>query len=455
MSVPLFINGLEVTSNETITYSHAVAGVVGSVSVCTAELLEQAITTSKAAFRGWADTPAAQRRDIINKFGDLMVAKQDFFAKIYEKETPVEHMVTFTDFQYTLGHIREAASICTQIKGDIPTTLDNSLALVLREPYGVVLSLTPYNFALTLTLRAILYPLACGNTVLLKTSERLPLLCTELAKTFKEAGLPVLSFRAVVGKIVAQLCGKYSKPILLELGGKAPVIVCESADFATAANNILFAANAHSGQICMSTEVAICVGPVAKAKLQAEVQAIVESEAWTSLGDFEVVSPDASQKMRGLWKDAIDLGAKVLTKATLAAPGHPAAIPATVLADVTPNMRIYAEETFGPSFNIVEVKDIDAAVAMANSSGYGLSAAVWSSDYYQAMEIAKLLESGAVHINSSTVHDEAGLPHGGHKGSGFGRFNGTYAIDSFTQTKSVTMRKPSPLPLSILRGRLF
>ncbi|KAL8279799.1 hypothetical protein RQP46_007894 [Phenoliferia psychrophenolica] len=430
MSIPLFIGGQEVTSTETFTYTHATTKkVVGTVSVCTAELLEQAIVSSKAALRGWADTPAAQRRDILNKFGDLMIAEQDRFAKIYEKETPVEHMVTHTDLGYTLGHIREAASM-------------SAGSIFVREPYGVVLSLTPYNFALTLTLRAILYPLACGNTVLLKTSERLPELCTELAK-------------AVVGKLVAGLCGKYSKPILLELGGKAPAIVLESADFATAANNILFAANAHSGQICMSTEVAICVGPVAKARLQAAVQEIVDGAAWTGLGDFEMISTEAAQKVRGLWKEAIDLGAKALTKATLAPPGHDAAIPATVLTDVTPNMRIYAEETFGPSVNIVEVATTEDAILLANSSGYGLSASIWTADYFQALAMAKLLESSAVHINSSTVHDEAGLPHGGHKNSGFGRFNGPYAIDSFTQTKSITMRQPGPLPLTILRGRLF
>lgn len=164
---------------------------------------------------------------VADKFGDILTTKQDFFAKIYDKETPVEHMVTHQDFQVSTclkspyarterpclevhhgphpgGRVnvkdqtRSLSLIvsddfpfsCTQVKGDIPTTLDGSLALVVREPYGVVLSLTPFNMGLTLTLRAILYAIACGNTVLLKTSERLPELCTEIAKTFKEAGLP-------------------------------------------------------------------------------------------------------------------------------------------------------------------------------------------------------------------------------------------------------------------------
>ena len=267
----------------------------------------RAIEGARAAFPAWAKTPATTRRDILFKVAALIEAKKEELGAAYVHDTNVAPIVVSADQGFALSHIKSGATIATEVRGEIPQTADGSLALVTREPYGVVYSVCPFNMGLTLCVRTFCYALACGNTVVLKASPAIPFLHYSLGPLLKEAGVPdgvvqILQYApgteaqlteqviahphvrmanftgsTKVGSSIGALCGKYIKPCLLELGGKAPIVVLESADLKLAANNIVFGALLHSGQICMSSERVIVVESVAD-KLVQEIQEIAKSE---------------------------------------------------------------------------------------------------------------------------------------------------------------------------------
>jgi acyl-CoA reductase-like NAD-dependent aldehyde dehydrogenase len=244
-----------------------------------------------------------------------------------------------------------------------------------------------------------------------------------------------------VGKIIAMTCAKYLKPVVLELGGKAPLVILDDADITDAVNAAAFGCFANSGQICMSTERIIVDEKIA----EAFIDKFVGKASSLPLGDprkpepvvlGSVVGMGTVEHCNALIDDALAKGAKLLcggkAKDTL--------MPATVLDRVTRDMRIYHEETFGPVKCIVRVKGVDAAVDCANDNEYGLSAAVFGRDLARAMNVAKRIESGICHVNGPTVHDEAQMPFGGVKGSGLGRFGGKAGVAEFTELRWITVQ---------------
>jgi benzaldehyde dehydrogenase (NAD) len=321
-----------------------------------------------------------------------------------------------------------------------------------------------------LGVRAIATPLACGNTVVLKGSEICPATHGLIIEALQEAGLPkgvvnfvtnapadaasvveaMVSHPAVrrvnftgsthVGKLIAQTCAKYLKPVLLELGGKAPLVVLDDADVDAAVNAAIFGAFANSGQICMSTERIIVDEKIADefvAKLAARAGKL-------PLGDprkgpvvlGSVVDMSTADRCNDLLDDALAKGAKLVI-------GGKAAntlMAATLIDRVKSNMRIFREEAFGPVKGIVRVNGVEEAVACANDNEYGLSAAVFGRDIARAMQVAGRIESGICHVNGPTVHDEAQMPFGGVKGSGIGRFGGKAGIEAFTELRWMTVQ---------------
>jgi acyl-CoA reductase-like NAD-dependent aldehyde dehydrogenase len=243
-----------------------------------------------------------------------------------------------------------------------------------------------------------------------------------------------------VGKIIATLCAKHLKPAVLELGGKAPLLVLADADLDAAVNGAAFGAFANSGQICMSTERIIVDAAIADAfveKLAAKARSL-------PLGDprqgpvvlGSVVDLGTVERCNALIDDALAKGAKLLCGGK----AENTLMPATVLDHVTPAMRIYREETFGPVKCIVRVKDTEEAIACANDNEYGLSAAVFGRDIARAFNVARRIDSGICHVNGPTVHDEAQMPFGGVKGSGIGRFGGKAGIAEFTELRWITVQ---------------
>jgi benzaldehyde dehydrogenase (NAD) len=245
-----------------------------------------------------------------------------------------------------------------------------------------------------------------------------------------------------VGRIIAEKAGAHLKRVLLELGGKAPLVVLSDADLDAAAAAANFGAFMHQGQICMSTERIVADRSVVGdfgARLAARASALVVGDPRdpeTQIGPL--VNEAALTRVSGLVDDARDKGAEVLAGGS----SDGLTYTPTVLSGVTPEMRIYREESFGPVVSIVPVDGVDEAVRVANDTEYGLSASVFGRDVPRAFDVARRIESGICHVNGATVHDEAQMPFGGVKASGFGRFGGRAALDEFTELRWITVGGP-------------
>jgi acyl-CoA reductase-like NAD-dependent aldehyde dehydrogenase len=430
----------------------------------------RAVDAAQAALPGWSALGPNARRALLNKAADSLAAKgPELIAAMQAEIGATQAWAGFNVFLAT-GMIREAAALTTQINGTvIPSDKPGCIAMAIREPAGVVLGMAPWNAPVILGVRAIATPLACGNTVVFKVSEICPKTHALIGQAFQEAGLPpgvvnvvsndtadapavvaaLIAHPAVrrvnftgstrVGKIIAELCARQLKPVVLELGGKAPLLVLEDADLDEAVKAAAFGAFMNQGQICMSTERIIVIDSVADAfiaKLTAKAGTLVASdprEGKTPLG--AMVDLHAADHVRALLADAVKQGASM----TVGGAGEGVLIPATVIDKVTPAMRLYGEESFGPVVAVIRVKDEEAAIAAANDTEYGLSAAVFSRDIPRALGVAKRIQSGICHINGPTVHDEAQMPFGGVKGSGYGRFGGQAGVAEFTELRWITI----------------
>lgn len=433
-----------------------------------------AVAAAQAAFPAWAATGPAQRRKVLSAAADAMDRRAGEFVAAMVEETGATKIWAGFNVHLAAGILREAAAMTTQVGGEvIPANKPGTLAMAVQRPRGVCLGIAPWNAPVILGTRALAMPLACGNTVILKASEMCPRTHRLIGECLIEGGAPagvvnVISnapadaadvVRALieapevrhvnftgstgVGRIIGRLAGENLKPALLELGGKAPLLVLEKADLEGAVNAAIFGAFMNQGQICMSTERIIVVDAVA----DAFVARLAERAASLSWGDpaagdvvlGALVSPDAGAKMAALIADATAKGARVV-----AGGGHKGALHAATLLDgVTPEMRIYAEESFGPVKSVIRVRDTDEAVRVANDTEYGLSSAVFSQDITEALSVANRLQSGICHINGPTVSDEPQMPFGGVKASGYGRFGGRSAIAEFTDLRWITVEDPN------------
>ncbi|WP_332775429.1 aldehyde dehydrogenase [Polaromonas sp.] len=430
-----------------------------------------AVEAAAHAFKRWSQTGPSERRALLLKAAHTLESKAQAFTEAMAAETGASGLWVGFNVHLAAGMLGEAAAMTTQISGEvIPSDVPGSLAMGLRQPAGVVLGIAPWNAPIILGVRAIATPLACGNTVVLKGSELCPATHGLIVEALQEAGFPkgVVNFvtnapadagavveamiahpavRRVnftgsthVGKIIAGTCAKYLKPAVLELGGKAPLVVLDDADIDAAVKAAAFGAFANSGQICMSTERIIVDNKIADdfvARLAAKAQSL-------PLGDprkgpvvlGSVVDMATVQRCNALIDDALAKGARLVCGGR----ADTTLMPATLLDHVTPAMRIYSEETFGPVKGIVRVNGVEEAVACANDNEFGLSAAVFGGDIARAMQVAQRIESGICHVNGPTVHDEAQMPFGGVKGSGFGRFGGKTGIAEFTDLRWITVQ---------------
>lgn len=478
----MLINGLKVTAERGATFErrNPLDGTVATrAAAATAADAVLACEAAAESFKAWSDTGPSTRRALLLKAADALEAKTPAFIEAVAAETGATAMWAGFNVMLAAGMLREAAALTTQVAGEvIPSDVPGSLALAVRQPAGVVLGIAPWNAPVILGVRAIATPLACGNTVILKGSENCPRTHGLIIEALQDAGFPpgVVNYltnapadagavveamvahpsvRRVnftgstkVGKIIAQTCAKYLKPAVLELGGKAPLLVLDDADLDDAVDGAAFGCFANSGQICMSTERIIVDEKVADAfvkKFGDKVRAL-------PLGDPRKPEPVVLGSVIGmatvnhcnaLIDDALAKGARLVcggkAESTL--------MPATVLDYVTPAMRIYREETFGPVKCVVRVKDTAEAIACANDNDYGLSAAVFGQDIARAFNVARKIDSGICHVNGPTVHDEAQMPFGGVKGSGIGRFGGRAGVAEFTELRWITVQtKPRQYP---------
>ncbi|MCD9028719.1 aldehyde dehydrogenase [Luteimonas sp. BDR2-5] len=439
----------------------------------------RAADAAHAAFEAWAGTGPNARRALLLKAADALQARADDFVDAMRAEIGSTEGWARFNVMLAAGMLREAAALTTQVSGEtIPSDKPGCLAMSIRQPAGVVLGIAPWNAPVILGVRAIATPLACGNTVVFKASEVCPRTHALIADALVDAGFPpgvvnvvtnapedaaavvaaLVEHPAVtrvnftgstrVGRIIAELGAKTLTPVLLELGGKAPLLVLDDADLDEAVKAAAFGAFMNQGQICMSTERLVVDAAVADdfvARLAAKAATLVAgdpAEGKAPLG--AVVSRSGVEHVNALIADAVDKGARIVA-------GGPASgllMDATVLDGVTPEMRIYREESFGPVVAVIRARDEDDALRIANDSEYGLSASVFSRDIARALRIAGRIRSGICHVNGPTVHDEAQMPFGGTKASGYGRFGGRAGIAEFTELRWITIEtRPGHFPI--------
>lgn len=423
-----------------------------------------------AAAPAWAAQGPNARRAVLMKAADALMARKDAFVEAMMNEVGATAGWAMFNIGLATNVIREAAALTTQISGEvIPSDKPGCVALALREPVGVVLGIAPWNGPIVLGVRAIAVPLACGNAVVLKASETCPRTHALIVEAFAEAGFPegvvgvvtnapadagaivgaLIDHPAVkrinftgsttVGRIVAKRAAEQLKPCLLELGGKAPLLVLHDADLDEAVKAAAFGAFMNQGQICMSTERIIVVDSIADAfseKFAAKARSMATGdprEGTAPLG--AVVGEKAVAHVNALIDDATAKGATLLSGGK----GDSVLMPATVVDGVTAAMAIYRDESFGPVVGILRAKDEEDAIRLANDTQYGLSAAVFTRDIARGLRVARQIQSGMCHINGPTVHDEAQMPFGGVGASGYGRFGGKAGIDSFTELRWITI----------------
>jgi acyl-CoA reductase-like NAD-dependent aldehyde dehydrogenase len=432
-----------------------------------------AVEAAATAFPAWSNTGPGERRTLLSKAADVMASKVGEFTKLMMEETGATGPWAGFNVMLAANMLREAAAMTTQISGEIiPSDKPGTLAMAIRQPAGVCLGIAPWNAPVILGTRAVAMPLACGNTVVLKASEMCPGTHRLIGQVLVEAGLPKGVINVVtndprdaagivealvvhpavkrvnftgstkVGKIIAELAARNLKPALLELGGKAPLVVLDDADIDAAVNAATFGAYMHQGQICMSTERLVVDEKVADefvAKLAARASQLPAGDPRGHVVLGSLISSQAADKMEELVTDAVAKGAKLVAGGKRTG----TVVEATLLDHVTPAMRVYAEESFGPVKPVIRVKDEEEAVRVANDTEYGLSSAVFSRDIRRAMAIAARIQAGICHINGPTVGDEAQMPFGGLKGSGYGRFGGKASIAEFTDLRWLTIEDPN------------
>ncbi|TWB02391.1 aldehyde dehydrogenase [Bradyrhizobium stylosanthis] len=473
MDVSLLINGRDQAASTGKVFerrnplSQEVASRAAAATVSDADA---AVAAASAALAGWSALGPNARRMLLLKAADALDARRDAFIRIMMAEIGTTEVWSAFNVKLATGMLREAASLTTQIAGEvIPSDKPGCIAMSVRQPAGVCLGIAPWNAPIILGVRAVATPLACGNTVVLKASEICPGTHRLIGDVFRDAGFPpgvvnvvtnapadapavverLIANPAVrrinftgstrVGRVIAELAGRHLKPVLLELGGKAPLVVLDDADLDAAVAAVAFGAFINQGQVCMSTERVIVDETVAAAF----VEKLAKKASVLPAGDprsgpvvvGSMIDEDPARHVVALIDDAIGKGAVKLAGGERAG----TVVPATVLDRVAPGMRIYTEESFGPVVSVIRARGVDEAVRLANDTEYGLSAAVFGRDVARALTVAQRIESGICHVNGPTVHDEAQMPFGGVKGSGYGRFGGQAGIAEFTDLRWITI----------------
>ena len=414
----------------------------------TAEI-DGVIERAHAAFLEWRRRPVAERAAVVGRAAELMRERKDEFAALVTKEMGKRIQEAAGEVQLAAGILEYYATKGPGFLESRPIDVMQGEAVVVNEPVGVLLAIEPWNYPLYQVVRVAGPNLVLGNTILLKHAELNPQCALALEQLFVDAGTPegvytnvflkipdveqVIADRRVqgvtltgsekAGASVAEIAGRHLTKSVLELGGSDPFIVLDAEDLGRTVKAATMGRMANTGQACIAAKRIIVKDDIYDDFVAGLQQSFASfspgdpADPSTTLGP--VSSERAAKDLHAQIQDAIDKGATVLAGG--GRPDHPGAfVEPTLLADVTPEMRAYREELFGPAAVVYRVKDEDEAVALANDSDYGLSAVVYSGDIERAKAVADRLESGMVWINQPSGSSPE-LPFGGVKRSGYGR----------------------------------
>jgi acyl-CoA reductase-like NAD-dependent aldehyde dehydrogenase len=434
-----------------------------------------AIAAADQAAAAWGSSAPRLRQEIFLNAAQILLSQQADVLDWLADETGCGTDFGVMQLEFAVSLLRQASGAGYAAVGQIiPSDQPGGMAMAIRRPVGVVAAIAPWNAALVLSGRAILAPIALGNTVVLKPSEESPWVGGLLwAKIFEEAGLPagvlnvvthaqgeasaigteLISDRRVrrinftgstaTGRRLAEAAGRHLKRIVLELGGQNPLIVLRDADLTFAVEAAAYGSFLHQGQICMCARRIYVERPVAGtflARFASKARSLVAGDPrseQTVIGPL--INSYALETVDRRVREAVAGGATVLAGGTPQGPCYPA----TLLVDVPRGCELDTMETFGPVVIVDIVEDADEAVQRANESPYGLSAGVLTEDSDAGMLIAERLEAGIVHINDQPINDEPQMPFGGVKDSGWGKFGVAYAAEEFTELQWVTVKRHS------------
>jgi benzaldehyde dehydrogenase (NAD) len=470
----LYINGQWVSAEGGATYDVSnpfTGGIATRAAAAAVGDVNHAIDAAQGAFAAWASLPPSERRRYILAAAEAVEAKTKELSEAITEEMGGPAAWGSYNVKVMSDKLRFAAGAVYQgLTGEvIPSDTPTRTMITIRKPAGVIASIVPWNAPVLLVGASMPAALVLGNTVVLKASEQTPRTHGLLTGCFADAGFPAgvinlitnapesaeqvvdtliahPSVRRVhftgstrVGKIIGEKAGRHLKRAVLELGGKAPFIVLADADLDRAVSAAAFGSFANSGQGCLSTERIIVDRSIADefcerlASVARKVTCGDPRISGTMLGP--VINDAAVERLAALVEDAVSSGAELLAGGK--AEGR--CFQPTVLKGVTSAMRIYQEESFGPMASVVVAGDSEEALRIANDNLYGLTSAIFSRDVTMALDMAKRMQVGMTHINGTTLDDEAQIPFGGVKDSGFGRSGGIVGIEELTELQWITI----------------
>lgn len=445
-------------------------GLVGKVQAMSNSDVDEVFEVAKAAQKSWRNTPSNERAEVLYRAAELIEKAAPEIADIMVYEIAKDKKSSLSEINRTADFIRFTADAAKNIEGEsipgdsFPGFNRSKISIVTREPLGVVLAISPFNYPVNLSASKIAPAIAIGNSVVLKPPTQGSISALYLAQIFQLAGLPdgVLNTITGRGSEIGDYCVTHSavdfinftgstevgqhisqissmKPLLMELGGKDAAIVLQDADLDETVKNIVSGAFSYSGQRCTAVKRILVLDSVADELIEKLKTNIVKLKAGDPRnGETDIVpliNDNSVEFVKSLIDEAKAKGAKLVTGGNI----QGRLVEPTLFDNVTLDMRIAWEEPFGPVLPIIRVKSIDEAIEIANKSEYGLQSSVFTNDINKAFYIADKLEVGTVQVNNKTERGPDHFPFLGVKSSGLGTQGIRYSIEAMSRPKAIVI----------------